>query len=65
MNQRGLIGENARVYLMLDGNEGRRFYIYIIEVNVGDLDHCRHLVSNEVSTETDCLAFSVVVCCSA
>ena len=63
MKQQGLIFENAHVHCLLYGNEGRRFYFYILEGGVSDLYHCRHLVSNEVSTETDRLAFNVVVCC--
>ena len=62
--QKGLIGEHARVQCLLDGNEGRHFYPYIPKGGVGDLEHCRQMFTNEVSTETDHLYFNVIVCCS-
>ena len=64
LQQQGLIGEHACVQCLLDVNEGSHSYPYIFEGSVGDLDHCRQLVPNEVAAETGCLNFDVVVCCS-
>ena len=63
VQQKGLIRNHVRVQCLLDDDEGRHFYLYIIEGGVNDMENCRQLDLNGVVDETNQLAFYVIVCC--
>ena len=58
-----MVGKNAQVDLLPDGDEGRSLYLDVLEGIFCDLDHFRHLVPHEVAVEADFLDFDVIVCC--